>query len=153
MGEPKREEDTEEAGDGDLHALNGKGKGKCYNCGGKGHVAANCPSPSQKGGGKGGTGFPNNKGVGKGKGLGKGGKGPVEGCWTCGAKHYQSDCPKGKGKGKLGWFEAPDSYADWEYGGGEEGYLKYLSSLTLGKKGPRANIESLVGTASGEGWG
>ena len=50
-------------------------------------------------------------------------------------KHYQSDCPKGKGKGKLGWFEAPDSYADWEYGGSEEGSLKYLSSLTL-KKDP-----------------
>ena len=52
-GEGKQEEDAEETFEGELNALKGKGKGACYNCGGKGHIAANCPSPAQaKGGGK-----------------------------------------------------------------------------------------------------
>ena len=37
---------------------------------------------------------------------------------------------KGKGKGKLGWFEASETYSEWDYGGSDEGSLKYLSSLT-----------------------
>ena len=61
------------------------------------------------------------------KGSGKGGKGPIGGCWHCGGKHYAVDFPKGKGKGKLGLFEASES--DWD--SAEEGSLKYLSSLTL----------------------
>ena len=51
-GEPRRDEEVEDDGEGELHALKGKGKGKCYNCGGKGHIAANFPSPQQKGSGK-----------------------------------------------------------------------------------------------------
>ena len=42
----------------DLDALGkGKGKGKggeCWNCGGKGHVSAQCPTPKGKGKGQGG---------------------------------------------------------------------------------------------------
>ena len=31
------------------------------------------------------------------------GRGPMHGsCWTCGGAHYQSECPKGSGKGPLG---------------------------------------------------
>ena len=49
--EPKKEDYYEDEDGGELNAPRGKGKGKCYNCGGKGHIAANCPSlPQQKGG-------------------------------------------------------------------------------------------------------
>ena len=43
--------------------------------------------------------------VGKGKGKGKGGKGKSNvQCWICGQYgHVQSECPKGKGKGKTCW--------------------------------------------------
>ena len=83
--------------------------------------------------GKGGKGP---KGGGKGRGFGKG---PVDGCWICGGKHYASSCPKGKGKGKLGWFEGPD---DWSGEESEEGSLKYLSSLSLMKKPTQKPIQT-----------
>ena len=103
-GEGRQEEEKEENFDGELHTLKGKGKGKCYNCGGKGHIAADCPSPAQaKGGGKSAAGKGGKswqKGSEYGKGGGKGGKGPVGGCWICGGKHYASACTKGGGKGQ-----------------------------------------------------
>ena len=79
------------------------------------------------------------------KGAGKGGKGPVGGCWICKGAHYASNCPKGgkgfvvkggkgdkgKGKGKLGWFEAQEANSEWDYAATEEGSLKFLSSLAV----------------------
>ena len=106
---------------------NGLGKGggggssvQCFNCGGYGHIARNCPhTPAGKGKGNGKTSFGPVKGDwrnGKGKGTeqqqkGKGkGKGPRTGCYICGGAHYQSECPqKGGGKGLRtldGWTQA-----------------------------------------------
>ena len=40
----------------------------------------------------------------KGKGnKGGKGKGPAQGCFTCGGPHYQNQCPQWQGKGALGW--------------------------------------------------
>ncbi len=59
------------------------------------------------------------KGKGKGKGGGKGGKGPRDGCFTCGGAHFKIDCPQnGKGKGQ------------WGHGGGKG------KGKTKGGKGP-----------------
>ena len=65
----------------------------CYLCGGKGHVAAVCPTPAQpKGGGKG-KGKDGGKAGGKGKGK-AGSKGGFQGfCSYCGRKgHKYADC-------------------------------------------------------------
>ena len=66
---------------------------QCYRCGGKGHMASQCPT--QKGKGKG-----QEKGKGKGKGKGNSaekGKGEGKGyqgtCWNCGkVGHKASEC-------------------------------------------------------------
>ena len=70
------------------------------------------------------------KGNDYGKGGGKGGKGPIGGCWVCGGRHYASACPKGggKGKGKLSWVGG-DQESEWWGSGESEDGSKYLSSL------------------------
>ena len=104
---------------GDLAVV--KATTQCYNCGGLGHLAQQCPSSPTKGAGKSGKG--GKKGGGKGdlpKGGPKGGqpgkgggrKGPPGGCWNCAGPHYASECPmpaapaawttKGGGKGGKG---------------------------------------------------
>jgi len=77
--------------------VNGISDAICYNCGGKSHVAPNCPSNSKgMGKGKGGTGFSKGGGKGwstkggkggrgeKGKGKGYQGKGYQGTCFNCG---------------------------------------------------------------------
>ena len=92
----------------------GKSKGKGKSEGGKsqygGYGKGENPYASYgKGGfGKGGDG----KGS-KGKDGSKGsGKGPLQGCWTCGGSHYQSNCPNAGKGGNLRHFEehAPEEW-------------------------------------------
>ena len=86
----------------------GKGKGKgggCWNCGGTGHLAAQCPTP--KGNGKG------PKGTWKGGGKGLGGKAPYKGKTGVGQLEEGGEdgqeqevnvFMKGKGKGGKDWY-------------------------------------------------
>ncbi|AEO63572.1 uncharacterized protein THITE_113215 [Thermothielavioides terrestris NRRL 8126] len=48
-----------------------KGAAKCYNCGGEGHIARNCPKGNSYGGGFN-------------SGYGGGGYGPQKTCYSCG---------------------------------------------------------------------
>ena len=54
---PEEKNDEMEDGYDELSYMEGKGKGKssgaCWNCGGGGHSAADCPCPPKKGGEKG----------------------------------------------------------------------------------------------------
>ena len=119
---------------------------KCYNCGGLGHLSRNCSSARKsKGEGKG-----NEKGGGMtekgqpkggyGKSAGKGGKGvspSFTGCWTCGGRHRQADCPGnganrgkgGKGNGKGGFRSLEEvSSNDW-HGHSQEERIGRLSCI------------------------
>jgi len=92
---------------------------KCHKCGGIGHYASQRPSGGGGGGKKGDKGKkgkPGGKqpyqkgqgpGTGPGKGSGKGGKGPTDGCWTCGGPHFGYECPNAAGKpGQKGGFKS-----------------------------------------------
>ena len=75
------EEEPEEGKE--INQLGEGGKGKCYNCGGYGHMSKGCPSPQGKGYSKG------DKGKGwKGYPTG-GGKGEDRECYNCGKKKWQ----------------------------------------------------------------
>ena len=70
----------------DLDAM-GKGDMSCYRCGGKGHMARDCPTPMMKG----------DKGKGDYKGKGGGGKGYQGTCWNCGkVGHKSSECTESR---------------------------------------------------------
>ena len=95
--------------DAELDALSkGKGKGKgvaCWNCGGQGHLASQCPTPKgevkgQKGPGKGGW-----RGWGgKGPYQGKTGVNPLEGGEEGEQEQEVNMFTKGKGKGGKGGY-------------------------------------------------
>ena len=124
------DKDLEEEWEHNLGAF-GKGGMSCYTCGGVGHMSRECPSKGKgKGKGKDKGGFGKNQyGFGKGsgpafggfkgeaKGKGKSGKGeskgPALGCWTCGGAHFQSNCPKGRGKGGGSMRSFEETYNEW----------------------------------------
>ena len=122
---------TEEYMEGAVHEYT-----RCYECGGYGHMAAECASKGKgKGGGKAGW---NPKGKGKGK---AGGKGAIKGGWTPpwggkgetpGWTQKGGKGQKGKGKGYQGtcwkcWrvghkaAECQVQQVEFEQGGGPEG--------------------------------
>ncbi|MDA8582756.1 hypothetical protein N9L68_00955 [bacterium] len=125
-------EETEEDG-GELRALKGKGKGGkgCFECGNPNHYARNCPSKAFgktgfKGSWKGGAGKSSWSKGGKSKGKGKAAP-PHITCYTCGGNHWQSDCPKGKSKGKGNLYSLNEEYSwnqEWP-----QAEIKQLSSL------------------------
>ena len=71
----------------DINALNGA----CFNCGGTGHMAKDCPSPAKPKGGK----APKGKGKGVKGGKADRGKGPQQSakwCPKCNKPHYPDTC-------------------------------------------------------------
>jgi len=119
---PDENEEEKIEWDEQLGAMGKGGGATCYTCGGIGHMSRDCASKGKgKSKGKSDGGKSSYGGFGKGEstyssygkgGFGKGGKGkggkgkdgkgsgkgPQQGCWTCGGNHYQSNCPSG-GKG------------------------------------------------------
>jgi len=144
---------------GDLGAF----QGNCWNCGGFGHSANQCPTKG-KGGGKGGGkkgGYggkkgsppppPPSKGGGKDKGGGFGptkgdtkgqGKGP---CWICKGPHMQRDCPMNQGGGK-GYPSPATQFNGWGKGPGwTQGGIRMLHSLeTITPKSEEEVLEWII---------